>query len=151
MKKVFGYSLLILIIFNSFNLIFAQGLLPPPSSTAGQTNAEVWFGGLAKFIKSIFEGGISPLNIDYTTRILMGILLWMILYSVVSGVGLFKDMKPKFFWTGGIALILTILSFLFLPKEFVTAIATPYSAVGATILTFIPFIIIIYFTVWQSR
>lgn len=149
MKKVFVASVLLLLVLSLISFVIAQEVLPAPVPNSGQTNAEVWFGSLADFLYKIFSG-VSPLDPANSSRILLGVLLWMILYSVVDKVGLFKDLQPKSFWVGVISFIITILSFIYLPKEFVQALAVPYSAIGATILTFIPFMIIIYFTVWVT-
>jgi len=40
---------------------------------------------------------------------------------------------------------------IYLPPEFLIAIAIPYAGAGATILTFLPFIIVVYFTVWVTE
>ena len=145
MKKVFGYFGLL--------IVLSVLIISLVSLVSAQTNAEVFFGGISDFFGNIFGGEDAqgnPLGIFNYTRFLLGLLLWMVFYSVVTQVGLFKDLEPKFFWTGGLALIFTLLSFIYLPKDFVAALSIPYSAVGATILTFIPFFIVIYFTVWVT-
>ena len=143
MKKVFGYFVLSVVL-----SIFIVGLI---SLVSAQTNAEIFFNDISNFFGNIFGGKDTdgnPIGIFNYTRILLGILLWMVFYSVVVQVGLFKDLEPKIFWTGGLALILTLLSFIYLPNDFVAALSIPYSATGATILTFIPFLIVLYFVVW---
>ena len=152
MKRVLKGKLLF-IIFVFISLLFSFILNLYFISAQEPTVGEVFFGDISDFFGKIF-GGVdnegNPIGIFNYTRVLLGILLWMVFYSVVVQIGLFKDLEPKIFWTGGLAVILTLLSFIYLPNDFVAALSIPYSATGATILTFIPFFIIIYFTVWVT-
>jgi len=152
-KKVGVFVLALVVLTISLTFISAQ--IEPVienNNVGGDTNFQVAGRNIAGFVNGLFESiKLDPGEGNFTV-ILMGILLWMILYSVVSQIGLFKDSigKGGFLWTGGISLILTILAFMFLPENFIGALATPIAATGATILTFIPFIIVIYFTIWVT-
>jgi hypothetical protein len=123
MKKVYGY----------FGFFLLNLVLFEIGGVLAETNFE-------RIINSIsFTGNFSI--------ILFGILLWMILYSVFKSMNIFED-NP--WWSGGISLIVTILSFIYLPQGFIDGIGISYGALGGTILTVIPFAIAIYFTVWVS-
>lgn len=124
MRKVYGYfgtSVLLIILF-CINFVIAQ-----------QTNFDVLFE------KVSLTGNFSV--------ILFGILLWMILYSIFKGMNLFEN-NP--WWSGGVSLIVTILSFIYLPHGFLDEIGVSYATLGGTILTVIPFAIAVYFTVWVT-
>ncbi len=76
------------------------------------------------------------------TVILLGALLWIILYSIVKQVFNYENK-----WVpAGVSLIIVILTFIFIPKDLTEAIALQYTAMGAAILTIVPFAIILYFT-----
>jgi hypothetical protein len=95
--------------------------------------------GLSTFLTNIY---ITPGNLSV---ILLGLLLWIIIFSIVSKIGLAS--KSTGGWTAAaVSLIIVVLSFLYLPKNFVEAIVLQYGAMGATILTVIPFVIILYFS-----
>jgi hypothetical protein len=131
MKKVFKKSLLS---FGSF--VFMLSLV------TAETNFEKWGKTAAGSIADLFENiYLGPVQ---SSTILLGILLWMVLYSVVKEVDLFKGVKGM---APAIAVIITILAFIYLPDDFVRAVVAEYGALGATILTVVPFIIAIYFTV----
>ncbi|MCK4650295.1 hypothetical protein KAT36_03615 [Candidatus Pacearchaeota archaeon] len=79
---------------------------------------------------------------EQLTRFFFALLLGMIIYSVINT--LFKDSSGTVRWiiTGSV----TALALLGLPAGFLEAIRTQYSAMGATILTIIPFIIVLVFS-----
>lgn len=128
------------------------GLLAITSSIASvsaETIATEWgrtaAGGIVSFLESM------KLNPTALSTILLGVLLWVILYSIVIKFGFFDENK-KLSWIGPllISLAITILSFIYLPENFVEAIVLQYGALGATILTVIPFLILLYFSISVS-
>jgi len=84
------------------------------------------------------------------TILMLGILLWMIIYSVIKRMRLFGG-EFVGAWSGLFSLIVTILAFIGLPREFIQSLLFQYSAMGATIITAIPFLIMFYFTVFIVR
>jgi len=109
------------------------------SFVSAETNIESVAGSLADGLEKI------SINPTYLTEALLGILLFMILYTIV--VQLFNFSGKKGGMLAGItSLIIVILTFVWLPSGYVEAIALQYSAMGATILTVIPFAIMLYFT-----
>lgn len=156
MKKVWGLFIFILLVLSSFQFILAQedigsgvqdSLLPPPADVSGaRTNFDV----LAERIGAVnldFNSILFQVNFS---RILLGILLWMVLFSVFRSMNIFDQSGRTALWAGFAALIVTILSFMYLPSQLLSAIGVEYGALGATVLTVIPFAIAIYFTVWVS-
>lgn len=150
MKRVFRkknflfvilYVVLIVILVNLV-LLFAQEANVP----TGQTNFQVFFNNLSSFISRFITefSIISPLK---STTYLFGILLWMILYSVVRQMDLFREFKGL--GTGIISLIIVLIIFLGLPPEYEQALDVfilQFGAMGATILAVLPFAIMFYFT-----
>ncbi len=131
MKKVFKGNLLGLVSLLSVGLVSAQ------------TNFDEWganlAGGVQEFFNAIY---LNPQN--YST-ILLGILLFMVIYSVIKKMSLFGG-STNWILSTVAALIVTILSFIAIPDNFVETILLQYGAMGATLLTAIPFIIIVFFT-----
>lgn len=130
MGKVYGYFgfFILLIILFCVNFVIAQ-----------QTNFEK--------LGDVFSG-INLDNLDFTANfsiILLGILLWMILYSVVGKMELFEN-NP--FLIGAISLISTLLAFIYLKDQptFLELIRGEFGALGATVLVIFPFLLAIYFT-----
>lgn len=155
--KIFLLSL-VLISLITVNLILVSAA-DAPATTApasnGVNNALVTgTDNLANFIKA-GSGGWFTLN--NTTPWLLGALLWMVLYSVLVKFGFFRrtDISATgLAWGAAIAaLIITILAFMYTPTGFWASIAVQYSALGATILTIIPFAILFWFTtaITESR
>jgi len=111
--------------------------------TTGQTNFDVWMANAGQGVSNVFDG-VKLGTVNFTT-LLLGILVWMILYSIVDKIKLFD--KFKGWGTGAVALVITILAFMGgFPAGVVDAILIQYQAMGATMVTIIPFIIMIYFT-----
>lgn len=85
---------------------------------------------------------------DTLSKILLGLLLWMIVFSIVKQIG-FGGGK----WGIGSAIfaaIVVLLALLWMPENFIQSIIMQYGAMGATILAVIPFIIMLYFTIAVS-
>ena len=131
MKKVFTKSL--------FGLI---GLLSI-SFVSAETNFEVWgrstLGGLGKIATSL---KFTPGN---STTILLGILLWMVIHTIIKKTGIAGGTQAKV-WPVIISLIITILAFIYIPETLLMSIGANYGALGATILTVLPFFFAFYFT-----
>jgi hypothetical protein len=100
---------------------------------------------LVTAIGGFFEPLLSPLfgDTELLSRVFFAILLGMIIYSVIGSI--FKDSKNWIKW--GITAMVTSLSLLGLPGGFLEAVRTQYGAMGATILTVIPFMIILFFSI----
>ena len=140
MKKVYGYlGLFVLAVLLSTNFVVAE------------TGFEV--------IWNKITGGSGTISTpdflvkgDTVTIIMLGMLLWMILYAVVK-----KSMGDLFghggLMTGSISLIITVITFIFFKDNpaFLRLAEGNIGALGATVLTVFPFIIAIYFTMWVSK
>jgi len=99
--------------------------------------------GAVSGILGYIGGALAPLfgDKEVLTRIFFAILLYMILYSVI------KMMFPnKRAITIIITFLITAISLLALPSNFIEAIRTQYGAMGAAILSVIPFMIMLVFT-----
>ena len=100
--------------------------------------------GLATLVGGFFEPLLSPLfgDTELLSRTFFAVLLGMIIYSIIST--MFKESKNWIKW--GITGAITSLALLGLPSGFLEAIRIQYGAMGAAILTVIPFIIILVFS-----
>jgi hypothetical protein len=102
--------------------------------------------GFTKLLEGIGIGKFN-LGVNGLSMILLGILLWIVLYSIIKQI-----FSLDSGWaSAGISLIITIITFIALPENFISAIVTQYGAMGATILTVIPLIILLYFTVVVTK
>lgn len=79
---------------------------------------------------------------EMLSRVFFAILLGMIIFSIIGTI--FGETKPWIQW--GITFAITSLSLIGLPTSFLEAIRVQYAAMGATILTIIPFMIIVVFS-----
>ena len=140
MKK--AGKILTLIIFNLLAFSFLSNLV------LAETIAESWGRNLAQGIAGFLE----TIKIDPQTSsiILLGILLWILIYSVVIKIFHYEGRWGSIS-AGIISLIIVILAFLFLPGSLVESIVLQYGAMGATLLTIIPFAIFLYFSISVSR
>jgi hypothetical protein len=80
---------------------------------------------------------------EMLTRVFFAILLGMIIYSIISM--MFSGSSPWIKW--GITGAIVSLALVGLSNEFLEVIRVQYSAMGATILTVIPFMIMMAFTI----
>jgi hypothetical protein len=97
-------------------------------------------------ISQSIRDGLDTILINPSTlsSVLLGILLFIIIYSIVLKMKLFEGYGRILALV--VALIFTLLTFIYMPDNFVEAIVLQYGAVGATILTLIPFMILLYFS-----
>ena len=118
---------------------------------AGIVSAEDYSAEAGEFAESVttgfagfFGSFLEPLfgEQEMLSRVFFAILLGMIIYSIISI--MFGGSSPWIQWsiTGAI----TSLALVGLPSSLLEAIRTQYAAMGATILTIIPFIIIFIFS-----
>lgn len=122
------------------------GLFSISSVFAQQTNFQIWGSTFAGNIAGLFDKFyLDPKN---SSSILMGILVFMVIYSVIKEMSLFQteDSTSSFFWSGSVALIVTLLSLIYLPSNFMQMTGPQYGALAGTILTIIPLLIMIYFS-----
>lgn len=127
--------------------LFALAIFLSNFVSAQETNFDIWTRNIADIIANGFS--VVSLNPAVLTTFLLGALLWIIIYSIV--VQIFK-FKGTWAWLGGgiVSLIIVLLTFIYIPDNFIEAIALQYSAMGATILTVLPFILLLYFTLVVS-
>ncbi len=108
-----------------------------------KTNAGVFVEWTKEVTKKFKESTNTENWWPNTTRLLLGVLLWMILYSIVKEINFFKGKALSII----ASVIMTILSFMFIGDNFLNALTATWGPLGATILTILPFIIISYFTI----
>lgn len=102
----------------------------------------------ARTFTSIIEGFFGELlkplfgDQEMLSRVFFALLLGMIIYSIISV--MFSESKNWIQW--GIAGAITSLALIGLPVGFLESVRTSYGAMGAAILTVIPFVIIMIFS-----
>lgn len=144
MNKQRGMKLLgITFILSSLTTLFSSLV------SAQQNNFEL----LAQSIGKALANGFSSIRIEpaLLTSILLGILLWIIIQSIVVKVFNFGESKWSKAGGAAVSLIIVLLTFIYLPKNFIQAIAYQYGALGAAILTVVPFAIMLYYTLVVTK
>lgn len=136
-KRILLTGFIFLIIFISFFSAFV--LAEEIQTNAIADNTKQAFSEISQTTQEI----LGPLfgEKEMLTRALMFVLLFMIIYSIVSSV-----FPKKYIVTLLSSLIITALSILWIPSNFLEAIRTQYGAMGAALLSIIPFIILLIFT-----
>lgn len=76
-------------------------------------------------------------------KFLFFILVFLVISAIVSMIPLFKEKKGISIL---VSIVISILSVYFIPSELITLMVNPYSALGAAILSVIPFAIMVLFT-----
>jgi len=135
-KRLFGVGILVLFLIGMFGGVLAEDVTEDVSEVS-ETLATGAFGIFQGAWNALDNSGI-PLS-----RTFMAVLLGMIIYSVMSSMEFSK--KAWVNWT--IAIAITSLAMLGIPQELVEVLMTQYGAVGATILTIIPFVIVAVFSI----
>lgn len=143
MKKetatVIGLCLLLLVILSPFSSLVSAADVEAGVS-AGLGFIEGAGGAIASMMQKI------NWTADSSTKILLGILLYIIIYSVLSKMKLFKSVTTTRIVPAVASLIIVILAFTSMPAGLVETIVLQYGAMGAAILTMIPFLILLYFS-----
>ncbi len=119
-------------------------------------SAETQLGTMFKTASTTITSALKTLKLNPTllSTILLAILLWMIIYTIIKQMEIFKTDRKEFFGNSfaiGISIVITWLSFIFLPENFIESIVLQYGAMGAAILAFIPFAIIFYFSMFTVK
>ncbi len=148
-KRLFG-----ILILSVFAVLTLNSVSAAEASEAGKILGSFFVSvanGIGGFLAGLFgEVNLGSANLSV---LLLGLLLWMILYSVVDKI--FMPERTSYMgWNifpVAVSLIITLLSMILIPDDFINAIVLQYGIMGATILTVLPFIIMLYFTVAVSR
>lgn len=95
--------------------------------------------GAGKIISAIF----TPLfgEKEMMTRIFLSLLLFMLVYAIIS-----QFFSSNSWLQYGISIAVTLLAMVALPAGLLEAIRTQYGAMGAAILTIIPWLVILWFS-----
>jgi len=124
--------------------LLAVGLVS--AQAGGPTNADVVGREISTFFTGLFDSiQANPANLS---TILFGALIWMVLYSVVKKMPLFEDMT---FAAPIVSVILTVLSFIYIPRDIFNVAGANVGALGAIIITALPLMIAFYFTGWVAN
>jgi len=117
---------------------------------------------LALFIISVFAGIVSARTIwddgkdflsaknvsqgtqEWVSKVLLIVLLALLIYSIAGAIPFVPD-NDTVRWL--IAIVISLLSFLFVPAGDILYILVNYQALGIALTTFIPLLIILIFTV----
>lgn len=135
MKRFLVLGILGMFLVSMMGLVLGEDLSGEAGAIA--ESGVTWAGGF-------FGTLLAPLfgDQEMLSRVFFALLLGMIIFSIISV--MFGTSSRTMQWT--ITGIITSLSLLGLPAGFLEAIRTQYGAMGATILTIIPFIIILTFS-----
>jgi len=140
-KEVINKLLLVLITFAIIASLISFGQFVSAQEDIQQTAQDIETG--VKDTGTIISALLSPLfgEREMVTRIAFAILIFMLVYSVMSLI-----LPPKG-WIPGIASgAVTVLTMIAMPSGMLEAIRTQYGAMGGALLTIIPIIILFVFT-----
>lgn len=128
-----------------FLLSMINGVLAADYSGKGSNLA----GTVVSFLGGIFGTLLQSLNgkTEILSRVLFAVLLGMIIYTVIDSI--FKKSNDWIKW--GITGAVTLIALLGLPSGFLEVLRVQYGAMGATILTVIPFMIILFFSLKTDK
>jgi len=135
MKKKQG-SIILSILF--IGMILSPLVLAETAEELGRQTTQ----GIVDFFSGA-KGALEPLfgTPGDLTKIFFGILLFMIVYSIVTYL-----FPGKEWMAAGATLLVTLISFLLIPDEFIEILKAQYGAMGVAMLTTIPFAILTLFT-----
>jgi len=109
--------------------------------------AESWIKETADYVRpgiNDLAGVFSELGESTNfVRVLFFILVFLIVFTVLSLVPLFKEKGTT---KTLVAIIISILAVFFIPTELIKPMLNPYSAMGVALLTIIPFVLLFLFT-----
>lgn len=142
-------SMLVFLILLTTTFVVAQSDLNP--FAAQKAGEDVNFLGktFLSFIGGIFLTDPTPLNILPT--IFMGIILFLLIYSAIDTSDILKSKDGNNPVIYLLTFAVTMLALIALPENFFAVILPSYGAMGATLLTILPFLIILFFTIKINR
>lgn len=124
------------------------GLVFGVAIVSAQDNFEASLSNVAQGLNTFFQSiYLTEANL---TIFLLGALLWLVLFTVVRKVFHYEGVWGQVV-ASAVSIIMVILAFTVTPKEIWTGVALQYGAMGATLLTVIPFVIVLYFSVSVSQ
>jgi len=133
--KILALSILALIMFSFIaGFVLAQTAEDAAQATKG------FLSGVKNFAGELFKPFFD--DKELLTRALFAVLLYMILYSIISSTKFFKRTIAVI-----VTILITTIILIALPVNFLTTIRATYGAMGAVILSVIPFVIILVFTI----
>jgi hypothetical protein len=107
-----------------------------PTAQEAGNSAKQFFVSLGDFFNGLFGQSI-PLQ-----KLFLTIILVMVIYSIIEQI-----FPSNQFVVWSISIVVSILSMMLLSNELINAITIQYGAMGAAILTVIPLIIMLFFTI----
>jgi hypothetical protein len=142
-KKLIFVLLIGLLLISSISFVLSQQTTTNPEDAA-MTLREVgnWIG---RFILTTLFGSSTPDPKEAVTHIFMGLVLFLLIYSIFDAMQFFGDEKKIFDWL--ISIGVTMLVLMALPPDFFNYILPSYGAMGAAILTMLPFLAIFIFSI----
>ena len=99
--------------------------------------------GISDFIQGIQETITGRLDEIQFIRVLFFVLVFLIIVAILGVIPLFQEQKGIKIL---VALIVTILSVMFIPVELIKPMLNPYSALGVALISIIPFALMFVFT-----
>jgi len=145
-KSVLVFGVLGLFLFSMFSFVLAQDSIDSRNnvitSAANEFNAGP-AGTLAEFLQNN-----AKINPKVLSSVLLGLLLYIIIYSFVTKALGFKRESGTLFHFGSIvvSLVVVVLSFLYIPENFIDSIVLQYGAMGMAIVAIVPYLIMLYYT-----
>jgi len=123
-------------------VVLAEEIDPNAVKEASKTGIMAAFAPIMGMVEGILEIVFGPQWLN-ATRFFFFVLLTLILWSITPLI-FGQDRRALNFW---IALIVSVLSISAIPPELLDTLITNYGAMGAALLTVIPFAIILVFSV----
>ncbi|MFH0808359.1 MAG: hypothetical protein V1888_01965 [archaeon] len=137
-KRMFGFLVLGL-----FMISMMGGVLAKTAAEIGQ-DVGGFFSGLGSGVQGFFSSlGIGSFDSGILSQLFFAILLGMIIYTIVSS--FFSESGALIQW--GITGAITFIAFFGIPAGYLEALRVSYGAMGLTLLTVIPFLIMVVFSV----
>jgi hypothetical protein len=134
---------IVFIVFGVLILIGLIGIVSAESQMAGdfQQMLDELIGMLKVFFTAILGQEIANSSMFFQTCLIL-IVVYGIIYSVLSRIGLFSGNGFLLFFTSA---AVSILGIRFIDASFIASILVPYGALGASIAIFLPYLIYFFF------
>lgn len=127
--------------FGLFLFSIIGGVLATDATEAGKRVSE--FGSNVQEFFSAAFNGVDFASNGQIAKMFFAALLAMVIFTVISS--FFSDVNIFIKW--GITIAISFIAFIGIPADYFPALITSYGAMGLTILTIIPFLIIAVFSV----
>ena len=141
-NKFFVFFMLTLFAFSFVASVVSAQETQPTSRPTTSAGTQIFGEAVSNFFNNLSNWSTNTFDKPIIVQILLYFLVFLVISSIVSFLPLFVDSQVIRFL---VSVSVTILSMILIPAEFLLLVVNPYTALGMTIISVMPFIFMFVF------